>query len=71
MFRIEIKFRASTGDTLMVHTINHIVDSKKECLRWITCIENAIAHSGDILISSEWEEFTDGKTSDSPLSEMS
>lgn len=60
MFRIEIKFRSSTGDTLEVQTINHVVDSKKECLRWITCIENALAHSGDTWISSKWEEFTDG-----------
>lgn len=60
MFRIEIKFHSGTGDRLEVHTIHHVVNSKKECLRWITCIENALAHSGDKLISSEWEEFTDG-----------
>ena len=60
MYRIEIKFHSGTGDRLEVHTINHVVNSKKECLRWITCIENALAHSCDKLISSKWEEFTDG-----------
>lgn len=50
MFRVFVKFRRNSDGEYC--TIDHVVETRKEALRWLTCIENALNKSEDEYVDS-------------------